>query len=112
MDYYERFFPHWYSSSVSMLAGKKHTLLLSNVPGFLEKVTYGNGSPARRFFTLASGPGSMATSINIVSIHKRATFCVTSDESQIDNVPEFIGYFNKQLKELGLNYESDEEGSD
>ena len=112
MELYERFLPHAWTNWIYSKAGKKHTILFSNVPGFLEQVNYGGGSPAKRFFTLGSGPSNLATSINIVSIHKRAQVCVTSDESQIEDVPKFVGYFSEIIEELGIEYNEEEEGTD
>ena len=48
-------------------AGAKYTLFLSNVPGFLKPVYYG-GKPAKRFFSLVTGSGNIATGISIVSM--------------------------------------------
>ena len=48
-------------------AGKKHTILYSNIAGFNVPVHYG-GQPVKRFFYLGSGAGTTSTSITMVSI--------------------------------------------
>ena len=50
--------------------GGKHTLLFSNVTGFVKPVYY-FGEKAKRLFYLGSGIGNLATAITMVSILKR-----------------------------------------
>lgn len=50
--------------------GGKHTLLFSNVPGFVKPV-YFFGGKAKRLFYLGTGIGNLATGITMVSILKR-----------------------------------------
>jgi len=54
-----------------LTSGAKHTMLFSNVPGYVKDVTYGGGK-AKRFFFCGAGAGNLATSLSIVSICKRA----------------------------------------
>ena len=82
-------------------AGSKHTMILSNVPGFQKPVYYG-GKPAKRFFSLISGPGSLATSISVVSMPEVAQITITADEFQINDIDKFMGYFNKRIRELEI----------
>ena len=86
--------------------------MLSNVPGFQKPVTYFGGKRAKKFNFLGSGSGNTATSITICSILKRAQIVVTSDESQIEDVPAFVELFNKEILRLGIQYEVSEEGDD
>lgn len=69
--FYTTFMPHLFVNSIYQSSGCKHTILLSNVPGYIKPVRYG-GQVARRFYSLISGPSSLATSISIVSMLESA----------------------------------------
>jgi len=51
-------------------AGKKHTMLWSNIPGYLRTVKYA-GQKARRMYFIASSAGTMATGLVMMSFDKR-----------------------------------------
>jgi len=74
--------------------GSKHSMVLSNVPGYVRPVYYG-GAVAQRFFSLVSGCGDLATSISVVSTCDNATIAVTADEYQIEDLDLFLSYFDK-----------------
>ena len=103
--------PSAFCEKISSLSGSKHTLMLTNVPGYVKPVYYG-GQAAKRFFYLGSGTGNIATGIVIVSICKRTQITVVSDETQIKDTKKFIELFNVQLKELDLIYDPAVEGDD
>lgn len=71
LQFYTTFMPYSWMNMVYHTSGAKHTLLLSNVPGYMKPVHYG-GKPAKRFFSLISGSGNLATSISIVSMPESA----------------------------------------
>jgi hypothetical protein len=60
--------------------GAKHTILVSNIPGFVKPVYYG-GQRALRFFYMGAAAGNMCTGIVIVSIEKRCCITVSSDDT-------------------------------
>ena len=70
------------------------------------------GGLVKRFYSLITGPGNGATTCNIVSTLKRTHLSFTSDESQIEDLDAFMARGNQMLEELGIVYDSDEEGSD
>jgi len=80
ISFYNVFFAQAFVADTFKSSGQKHTLILSNVPGFLKPVYYGGGC-VKRFFSLITGPGSCSTCISVVSILKRVSICVTSDSS-------------------------------
>jgi hypothetical protein len=110
--WYTACLPAAFTANVLFDSGKKHTICLSNVPGFTKPVTYGDGGVCTRFFSLISGPGNCATAISVVSINKRCQIAFMSDTSQIKDVDAFADLFNVQIKELGIDYKANEEGSD
>ena len=78
---YNIVFPYFWTNYVSRGSGCKHSLLISNIPGYVKPVTYAGGCKVKRSFFLGSGSGSLATSIGIISCYKRAQFSINSDES-------------------------------
>lgn len=80
-ELYTRFFPNAWINLMSLITGRKHTMIVSTVPGFLQRVTYGGGSKVTRFFSLISGTSNLATAINLVSVEKTVQFCLNSDIS-------------------------------
>lgn len=92
LQFYDVFCPHYLMDHTYFAGGSKHTMILSNVPGFQKPVYYG-GKPAKRFFSLISGPGNLATSISIVSMPEIAQMTITADEFQINDIDKFMGYF-------------------
>ena len=102
------FLPHLVVDYMFMDSGSKLTLLLSNVPGYQKPVYYG-GKPAKKFFSLVSGAGNCATGISVVSMVKSATISITADESNIEDLPLFTSYFDNLIKDLEIDYHSDEE---
>jgi len=110
--FYNTCWPSWWIKEVFEGSGMKHTLTVSNVPGFVKPVTYANGGIVKRMFSLLSGPGNNACSINIVSVLKRAHICLTADEFQIEDIPAFTELFNKHIERLGIKYDTNEEGKD
>ena len=77
--FYLYFLPHYYIMKFIRGIGSKHSIVLSNVPGYVRPVKYG-GSVAQRFFSLVTGCGDLATSISVVSTCDNATIAVTADE--------------------------------
>ena len=67
---YNIFFTQKFVESISGDAGRKHTLLYSNIPGYTVPVHYG-GAVAKIFFYLGSGTGAISTALTMVSLHKR-----------------------------------------
>ena len=55
---------------ISSNIGGKHTMLFSNVAGFVKPV-YFFGGKAKRLYYLGTGIGNLATAITMVSIFKR-----------------------------------------
>jgi hypothetical protein len=68
--FYNAFTPMKYVEFVYNSSGRKHTLLCSNIPGFLKPVHI-RGNLGKRFIILGSGSGNCATSINLISVNKR-----------------------------------------
>ena len=71
LKYLCSFAPIQYINAVSRSTGTRHTLVFSNVPGYIKPVKYG-GALAKRFFYCGTAPGNLATTVTIVSILKRA----------------------------------------
>jgi len=69
-----------FNEDVYRNAGGKHTMFVSNVPGFLKPVKY-FGQEAKRFFSLGSGIGNCSTAFIIVSMPERAQISLTSDDT-------------------------------
>ena len=67
---YNLFFSNEWVAMINKEAGKKHTLLYSNIAGFNKPVHYG-GQEVTRFFYLGSGAGTISTAITMVSINGR-----------------------------------------
>ena len=76
--------------------GGKHTLLFSNVTGFVKPVYY-FGAKAKRLFYLGTGIGNLASSITMVSVLKRIQVNVTSDEHQIEDIESFVKIIDKHI---------------
>ena len=81
-------------------AAAKFTLYLSNVPGFLKPVYYGE-QPAKRFFSLNSGVGNVL-GVSIVSMPEIAQFSITVDKYIIEDIDTFMSYFDDCIKELEI----------
>lgn len=112
LNFYNQVLPAAFAYNFSVNCGMKHSLFISNIPAYTKPVTYAGGGQAKRFYFLGTGPGAMATSISIVSVCKRVQVCVTSDDSQIEDIKAFIGFFNQRIKEQGIEYDPNEEGDD
>lgn len=72
MWFYGACMPSFWNDHIYRASGRKHSLLLSNVPGFLKPVSMFDGCEARRFISLGSATGSLTTSINLISVNKQA----------------------------------------
>ena len=57
---------------------------------------------AKKFNFIGTASGNCATSLTICSVLKRAQIVVTSDESQIEDVPAFTELFNQEIRRLGI----------
>ena len=112
LNFYNQVLPAAFAYNFSINSAIKHSLFISNIPAYTKPVTYAGGGQAKRFYFLGTGPGVLATSISIVSVCKRVQVCVTSDESQIEDIESFIGFFNQRIQELGIAYDAEEEGDD
>ena len=112
MQFYNMVCPSMFTNWVFRQSGNKHTLLFTNVAAYVKPVHYAGGGLSRRFFFLGSGSGNIATTLSLVSVLKRLQLCVTSDETQIEDVPQFVQLFNDEITALGLEYDPEEEGYD
>jgi hypothetical protein len=74
------FCPRKFTQKISQASGAKHSLVFSNVAGFINPVYYG-GQLAKRFFYIGVGTGNLASAIVMVSILKRCHVTVNSDDS-------------------------------
>ena len=92
--FYTYFLPHFQIMKYVRGIGSKHSIVLSNVPGYVRPVYYG-GAVAKRFFSLVSGLGDLATSISVVSTCDNVTIAISSDEYQIEDIDLFLTYFDK-----------------
>ena len=72
MWFYGACFPIKYFNYIASLAGRKYTMMLSNVPAFTQDISYFGGNNVKRFFTTGTGPGNCATCIHMISVTKRA----------------------------------------
>ena len=67
----------------------------------MKTVNY-SGSPAKKFFSFLTGLGALASSVCCVTTENNATITLTSDESQIEDLPLLCSFFNKIIDELGI----------
>ena len=81
-------------------------MFVSNVPGFLKPVKY-FGQNAKRFFSCGSGIGNCATAFIVVSMPERAQISLTSDETQIEDVPLFMSYIDQIILEIGIGCDTE-----
>jgi len=81
---------------ISRSTGTKHSMLFSNVPGFIKPVKYFGGTVKRHYF-IGSGAGNITSGIYALSCHKRLTLNVCSATSEIEDVPAFVEKFNKRI---------------
>lgn len=70
LSFYGCFMPQWFCNKVSETSGAKHSIMFSNVPGYI-KPTYYLGSLVKRFYYSGCGTGNMSSGIVIVSMLKR-----------------------------------------
>jgi hypothetical protein len=103
--------PQWFCQRVWDTSGAKHSIMFSNVPGYI-KPAYYLGGLVRRFYYCGVGSGNITSGIVIVSMLKRFQICITSDETQIKDVYLLNDLFNKQMEEIDLMYKVEEEGDD
>lgn len=80
VEFYSYFMPAAWVEMVAKESGSKHSILLSNVPGYIIPVKYG-GERAKRFFFMGTGTGNICTAITLVSIEKRFSVTVSSDDT-------------------------------
>jgi hypothetical protein len=85
--------PASFCDRVSRTSGSKHSIMMTNVPGFIKPVYYG-GQKAKRFFYMGAGTGNLCTGVVIVSIDKRCCVTVSSDDTQIKDTKAFAELFN------------------
>jgi hypothetical protein len=109
---YNAIMPVKWASHIYDTSGKKQSILVSNVPGYVKPVKYFGGCPAKRFISLGTGSGNLATTINVISVTKRAQMTVTSDISQIEDLTAFIEMMNMNIRKLNIVYDPNEEGKD
>ena len=88
LEFYGFFMPQWFCNKVSQTSGAKHSIMFSNVPGYVKPVYY-LGGMAKRFFYAGCGTGNIATSIVMVSMMKRFQITITSDSTQVKE-PEVL----------------------
>ena len=70
LEFYGCFMPQWWNKHISESSGAKHSIMFSNVPGYV-KPTYYLGGLVRRFFYSGVGSGNISSGIVIVSMLKR-----------------------------------------
>jgi hypothetical protein len=80
IDFYVWALPQFALEDITRGLGSKHSVLVSNVPGFMKPVTYG-GSPARKFYSFLTGIGSLSSSVCIVTTMNNAQISLCSDEA-------------------------------
>jgi len=90
-------FPQFVLEDFTRGFGSKHSVLVSNVPGYIKPVTYG-GSPARKFFSFLSSMGSCASSVCVVTTMNNAQITLCSDEALIEDIPLLCVLFDKQIQ--------------
>lgn len=103
--FYNTFLPQFFVDKVSKSGGSKYSMIFTNVPGFVKPV-YFSGKPAKRLFYCGTASGNLSSGFSIVSVLDRAQLCVTSDESQIEDIPLLIKFINEEI--LNLKIQSDE----
>jgi len=110
---YNTICPQQHAIKVNRNGGKKHSLVYSNIPGYVKPVKYG-GQVVKRFFYLASAAGALSTAVTMVSILKRFSVTLTADEFRMsqEDVDRFIADVNREMEEMGLVYDEESEGSD
>ena len=111
LEFYAFFMPAAWNAMVSKRGGAKHSILLSNVPGYMIPVKYG-GQQAKRMFYMGGGSGNICTALVVVSIQKRFCVTVSSDDTQIKDTKGFAELFDAEFEELGLLYDPVVEGED
>jgi hypothetical protein len=70
LEFYGCFMPQWFCSRVADTSGAKHSIMFSNVPGYV-KPAYYLGSLVKRFYYSGVGTGNISSGIVIVSMLKR-----------------------------------------
>uniref|UniRef100_A0A7S3CMV8 O-acyltransferase WSD1 C-terminal domain-containing protein n=1 Tax=Strombidium rassoulzadegani TaxID=1082188 RepID=A0A7S3CMV8_9SPIT len=83
-------------------AGKKHSLLLSYIPGFLAPVHFAGGR-ARKVFGFGVGAGNMATAVLVMSTSEVMQLSVNSDESQIEDIDLFVRLLDKNIRKANIH---------
>ena len=111
IEFYAYFLPNAWNMHVGKSSGAKHSVLLSNVPGYKIPVYYG-GQRAKRFFYMGGGSGNICTAIVLITIEKRFNITVSSDDTQIKDTKAFAELFNKEFEKLGLLYDPAVEGEE
>lgn len=91
-------------AKLSQSIGAKHTIVFSNVAGFVKPVFY-NGAKFSELYYLATATGSCATCMTCVSTLDKIRVTLTADSYQIDDIDSLIGFFNDLIREHGLEYE-------
>ena len=86
--YYSKFLPQAFVNYINHSGGKKHSLIISNVPGFVKPTHYGGG-PIKKFWFLGTGTANLTTFLSVVSMHKRCQISIVSDISQIEDIDAF-----------------------
>ena len=97
--FYNMCLPQFFVSKIGKSSGSKYSLVFTNVPGFVKPVYYG-GKVAKRLFYCATANGNLSTGFSIVSILDRAQLTITSDESQISDIPLLMKFINKEILDL------------
>lgn len=92
-------------------AGKRHTMLWSNIPGYMKTVKYA-GQKARRMYFIASSAGTMATGLVMMSFDKRLQVNLTADAYHIEDVDGFMEILNDEIKKCKIHYDPEQEGYD
>ena len=83
------FLPRAFVRIVGVKSGAKHSILLSNIPGFLKPVSI-KGGKVKKLFAYGTGTGNISTSIMSLSTYDTIQFTVVSDAAQIDDLPLFM----------------------
>lgn len=86
--------------------------MLTNIPGFLKRVTFFGGNVITRAIAYATNPGNGATSFCLISTHNATQFSLTSDPALIKDIDKFQYILNDEITKLGLNYDYEVDGPD
>lgn len=104
---YSMFYPHKLMQKVIQNSGAKHTLVFTNVAGFVKPVLY-NGKKLKEMYYLPTAFGSLCTGLTCLSTMDRMKITISSDKFQVDDIDGFIAIFNDLIVTHGLKHEEND----